>query len=311
MALFNRHLVLLPVVLALISFVLTSLTLFAGHKQGFMEDYAIIRINTSRIGHNLLEKRDVSQPKLLADLQGWLDDKKDGFEDKVRGKINDGVGRLTDKLVSRLHLAQWYSLHIMDACEGTYSPNFTAPGAKVKTTRCTTSDPSNRLNLTRLVDSQLDLGPLHLSLADMGWSDSVQDKIDGLNDALTGLFVVYVLAMGCSGLSMLASMSAFFMPAMGILTLSNMAIGSLGGLSCLIGSIIVTATASKAAKHINSRGVRFGISAERGVKFYTISWVATAFMLTVAAFWLAQYLSTRRHEPAPEMSEKRRAKEEA
>lgn len=47
MALVVRYMVVLPLLLALVSFVLTSLTLFAGHKQGFMEDYAIVRVGSA------------------------------------------------------------------------------------------------------------------------------------------------------------------------------------------------------------------------------------------------------------------------
>ncbi|PFH61040.1 hypothetical protein XA68_18357 [Ophiocordyceps unilateralis] len=298
MAAVNRFLVLLPVTLALVSFVLTSLTLFAGHKPGFMEDSAVIRINTSHIGHNLLDKRDDNRPAILSDLQGWINDKKGDIEDNIRGKINQGVGRLADKVVGKLHLSHWYSMHIMDSCQGSFTPNLTTPDAELKTTSCTTSDPTHRLNLTRLVDGQLNLGPLNLSLADIGWPDSVQDKIDALNDALTGLFVVYVLAMGCSGLSMLAGLGAFFLPGLGALTLVNLVVASLGGLSCFVGSIIVAATASKAVKHINDRGARFGISAERGVKFYTMGWVATGFMFAVTVYWLGQFFAMRRSHAA-------------
>ena len=44
MAQVARFLLLAPLVLALVSFVLTSLILFAGQKEGFMEDYAVVRV---------------------------------------------------------------------------------------------------------------------------------------------------------------------------------------------------------------------------------------------------------------------------
>ena len=47
MAPIARFFILVPLVLALVSFVLTSLVLFAGHKQGFMEDYAVVRVCAS------------------------------------------------------------------------------------------------------------------------------------------------------------------------------------------------------------------------------------------------------------------------
>jgi hypothetical protein len=40
----GRYFVLLPVALATVSFVLSMLGIFAGHKPGFMEDYAVVRV---------------------------------------------------------------------------------------------------------------------------------------------------------------------------------------------------------------------------------------------------------------------------
>lgn len=45
----SRIFVLFPLVLSLATFILTFLALFAGHKDGFMEDYAIARVTTSSI----------------------------------------------------------------------------------------------------------------------------------------------------------------------------------------------------------------------------------------------------------------------
>lgn len=46
-----RFSALLPVVFIAASFVLTFLCLFAGSNKGFMEDYAALTLNTSRIGY--------------------------------------------------------------------------------------------------------------------------------------------------------------------------------------------------------------------------------------------------------------------
>lgn len=45
MANLKRFLILVPLVLSIVSIVLTSLALFAGQKDGFMEDYAIVRVS--------------------------------------------------------------------------------------------------------------------------------------------------------------------------------------------------------------------------------------------------------------------------
>ncbi|KAM4056733.1 SUR7/PalI family protein [Hirsutella rhossiliensis] len=288
MALVIRYIVILPLVLALASFVLTSLTLFAGHKQGFMEDYAIVRLNTSMIGQSILDKatgdKDQSKPKddAFGRLKGWVDGKKND----VKEKLNGVVGNITE----HLGVPDWYSLHIMNACEGQFEPNPTAPNPGLNMTNCTASSPAHRLNLTRMLDHDLGVGPVRVNLADMDWTESLQDKLDILNNALLALFTIYVLAMGFSGLSMLLNVGALLLPAKTAMVLVNLAVASMGGLACIIGSTIITVAGSKAVKHINEKGARVGLSAERGFKFHILGWVATGFMLAVTAFWLVQFL---------------------
>lgn len=55
MAALKRFLVLIPLILSLVAFVLTNLALFAGHQQGFMEDYAVIRVSQVLVA-NYLDK---------------------------------------------------------------------------------------------------------------------------------------------------------------------------------------------------------------------------------------------------------------
>lgn len=45
----GRFFILLPVTLTLVSFVLSMLALFAGQKQGFMEDYAVVRVSAEEL----------------------------------------------------------------------------------------------------------------------------------------------------------------------------------------------------------------------------------------------------------------------
>ncbi|PNY25028.1 Uncharacterized protein TCAP_05033 [Tolypocladium capitatum] len=313
-----RFFVLVPLILALVSFVLTSLTLFAGNKQGFMEDYAVVRLNTSMIGRNLLDKakdggKDAgksgsAKDGLLGDIKNWWDDAKGGAKDQINGI----KGAAADKLAGKLGVSQWYSLHIMDSCEGNWSPNATALEPSLNVTNCTASSPSHRLNLTEMLDHELKVGPLKLNLADLDWPDSIQDKLDVLNDALMALFVVYVLAVGFSGLSMFLNLGAFLLPGKAGLVPLNLVVGTLGGLACIIGTLIVAVAGPKGVREINDKGARVGISAERGIKFYIVSCIATGFMLGVAMFWLAQFLALRRKnkaEPSPGEKEEKEEKE--
>lgn len=53
---------------------------------------------------------------------------------KTLGDIEDDIA---DELASKLGIHEFYSLHVMDACEGYFSPNTTAKGAKLNVTKCT------------------------------------------------------------------------------------------------------------------------------------------------------------------------------
>lgn len=152
--------------------------------------------------------------------------------------------------------------------------------------------PTDRLNLTRILDHELGVGPVRVSLADIK-SESLQDTIDILNNALLALFIIYVLAVGFSGLSTLFCVGALLLPAKTVMVLVNLAVASMGGLACIIGSTIITVAGSKAVASINERGAKVGVSAERGFKFHVIGWIATGFMLAVTAFWLGHFLVLR------------------
>lgn len=58
-------------------------------------------------------------------------------EKGVGSFINGAIGDAADKLASELGIKQWYSMHMLDMCEGTYTPNATATSAQLNVTSCT------------------------------------------------------------------------------------------------------------------------------------------------------------------------------
>ncbi|KYK59486.1 SUR7 protein [Drechmeria coniospora] len=297
MAKLTRIAILVPLVLALVSFVLTSLTLFAGRKQGFMEDYDVVRLNTSMLGHNLIDKvasKDSTDSSggALSGIKNFLNSAKD----EVKDKVNDITNEIAGKLTSKLGVSQWYSLHVMNSCEGNWTPDPTAPDPSLEVTKCSGTSLQNRLNLTELLDSELKVGSLKLSLGDLNWQDSIQDKLDIINDALYAIFIVYVLAMGLSGLSFLLHIAGFLLPDRTIIVLVNFAVASLAALACVIGSILVSVLGSKGVDKLNEKGQNVGLSATRGKKFFILSWIATVFMMFISVFWLVHLVFQRRQK---------------
>lgn len=147
MAILARVVVLIPLLLSIAVVILSALALFAGHKEGFMEDYAIARLNVSRIGYDIIgggdsdeanteEQEDNDEDNSLwDDIKDTWDDAKETLVDEV----NDLIGGVAGDLAETIGISEWYSLHVMDACEGNYSPNSTDENASLNITECTGS----------------------------------------------------------------------------------------------------------------------------------------------------------------------------
>ena len=52
------------------------------------------------------------------------------------GEINDIANDIADHLSAELGIHQFYSLHALSICEGSFSPNATADGATRNVTKC-------------------------------------------------------------------------------------------------------------------------------------------------------------------------------
>ncbi|KAF4435034.1 hypothetical protein FACUT_7475 [Fusarium acutatum] len=293
----SRFFVLLPLVLSMVAFILSMLCLFAGHKEGFMEEYSVARLNTSMIGHNVLDTdSDASSNGNDEDdgFFGKVTDKWNEVKDDVKGKINDITGDVADKLADTIGISEWYSIHVMATCDGQYKPNATSPGAGYNVTNCTNSAPEKRFNLTEMLDKQLEVGPFQLNLADINWPDDIQDSIDLLNTALLVTFVFYVLAVGFSGLAMVASAGAFFLFARRGVNAVNVVLSGLAALVLLIASILVTVAGKKGVNKINDVGDDVGLSASVGNKFLALTWAAAALMIIAAIYWVMHLCLMRR-----------------
>lgn len=105
------------------------------------------------IGHNLLDTSSGEASSSSDDDDdsddSWFDKASDAVKDEwedlkndVKEGINNITGSIADELAETLGISEWYSLHILDACEGYYKPNATSPGAGYNVTNCTDSDPN-------------------------------------------------------------------------------------------------------------------------------------------------------------------------
>ncbi|KAI0141164.1 hypothetical protein F4776DRAFT_551319 [Hypoxylon sp. NC0597] len=290
----SPFMVIIPLILSIAGFVLAMLALFAGtgSQQQALEDYHLIAINMSNFGHDLVPTATSSgsQPTATDDGFGW-DDIQDGLDDiegEITDQLNDIANDIADELAQKLGISQWYSLHVMTACEGNFAPNATSPDAWYNTTNCTAQSPGVHFNLTDVIQREIDAGPLKINATDIPIPSSIQETIDYLNSFLLATFVLYVLGSGFSGLSFLSCIVILTLRRDSIgrgTVIINVALSSLAALSLAIGSAIATAISKKGVSEINSAGDDVGISAVEGTKFMIISWVAFAVMFVALVFW--------------------------
>jgi hypothetical protein len=139
------------------SLVLAILALTAGMRPGFKEDYHIVMLNTSNLGKNLIQTptpgRDDPSPTSCGPLKGVLGklcasataaagSAADSAISDLATVANDAADQITDKL----GIHQWYSLHVMNICQGDFTPNATAVGAGYNVSGCTKPLKSSRFS---------------------------------------------------------------------------------------------------------------------------------------------------------------------
>jgi hypothetical protein len=194
--------------------------------------------------------------------------------DEIEGELDDIIGDVADKLAKELGIKQWYSLHLMDFCEGTYAPNATEKGADLNVTECSNQTAMYHFDLSKVLGEQLEVGPLHLNLSDIDWPADIQKGLNALNVATDAMFV----------------------HGSRLISFGNWGLASISFLAFLIASVIITIIQKKATHIINKYGNEIGVYAYKGVKYLTITWVAVAVMFLASAAWVVEFCIGRRNK---------------
>ncbi|KAI2635376.1 actin cortical patch SUR7/pH-response regulator pali [Xylaria nigripes] len=283
-----------PVLVSFVAFILALIALLAGTgpQQESLEPYHIIAINMSAFGQDLIASQNPSGPKPPKQGEGGLLGSIVGGANEISQDITNGLNSLTDdaadKIIGKLGISEWYSLHIMTTCEGVFSPNVSSSNAWFNMTKCTAPQPGVNLNLSSLVDHEVKAGPFHLNANKIPIPDAVQDAINLVNSALLALLVFYALASGLSGLSFLAGLAVLIFLRKRLtkrIVWANVVVAALGAFILLIGSATVTYLNNKGVPELDHAGKDIGISGIRGSKFIILSWATFGLMLFTSLYW--------------------------
>ncbi|CAG9988243.1 unnamed protein product [Clonostachys byssicola] len=290
MVLLARLAIIVPLVLSTIGLILAALSLSAGHKKGFMEEYALARVNVSRIGYDIIKASDTNK---IHDSGGFLDIIKDLWDDTkhaIIDKLNDLIGGTVDELADKLGISNWYSVHVMNGCQGSFQPNGTVKSASLQTTNCS--------------DSKAGLGPFDIKLPDLGWTDDIQANLNSLNEALLGFFVLYVLGITLCGISILTCLAAFIKPQHKKVVLSAVFTNLIAASVLVAASIIATVMTTKGIERMNRLTRHIGVEIQGGYKFLGLTWTSAVAILLAFMFWGIKYLLIRKGRDSPVASAK-------
>ncbi|KAF1940256.1 hypothetical protein EJ02DRAFT_237446 [Clathrospora elynae] len=289
-----RPTALVPAVCCTAALILAFLCLFAGHKQGFMEDYSLITLNTSLIGQNLLTPSSSDSDSTLSNLLNLIPD---SIANPITNEINDEI----DKIAAKLGIEDFYSAHMLNYCFGQYTPN-EKPNATLKVedihknvTGCAKSRAMYKFDPTRIVEDALNKSTgIDVTLQDLEWPQELQDGIQALNALMVAMFVLYVVAICLIFVALLAAI--FAVVTSGRLSAClNFLIATLAFLAIGLASALVTAVVVKGTNIINKYGNDIGVAARRGGKFMALTWAATALMLIVLLVWVVELFMGRKH----------------
>lgn len=288
-----RFSAILPVLLGLAAFILSLLCIFAGSKSGFMEDYAIVTLNTSQIGQSLL---NASESTTSSNPFGNLIN---NITNNIDGKINAELG----SLARQIGVHDWYSVHILDFCEGYYTPtsvsNATVSSSDIdkNITHCSNKTAFFHFNPTHTLQNELNKSGVSLNLTkDLDWPTKDIDKgVSALRVAQKAAFILYCIAAGLLLLAALASIAGIFLTGR-LFALVNIFLSALAFLAILLASAITTVVAGKAAHVINKYGKAVGVSANKGNRFLVLTWVAMGLAGVNVLVWTWEcVLGRRRH----------------
>jgi hypothetical protein len=105
---------------------------------------------------------------------------------------------LSSSSATNLGIHQWYSMHILNYCEGYWAPSAASPNSYKNITYCAARTSMYDFNLTTILTHELVKGGSCVTLSELNWPTSIQNGIDGLRSEMDVAFVFYCISITLS-----------------------------------------------------------------------------------------------------------------
>ena len=139
---------------------------------------------------------------ILGSLEGELQDLENDLKNDLKGAIHD--------LAQALGIHDFYSVHLLDYCEGYYEPGPLANATETpwkNVTSCSNGTSFFVFDPQQILQSQLNSS---ITLDQLKFPDEVQQTIQTVETAVKAMFVLYCIGIACSALAFLGAIIAFF-----------------------------------------------------------------------------------------------------
>lgn len=227
------------------------------------------------------------------------------YLDNVTNSIESDINSDVASIAKELGLHDFYSAHILDYCEGYYTPgpvpNATLSKSKIhnNVTSCSNKTAMYNFNPQNTLQKELNnSGHSNIDLNDLDWPSDINKGLHALKIAQEAMFVLYCIGIGFIAVALLLGLLALFFDGR-LSAFINVLVDWLAFLAIGLASAIATAIIDKSAHTINKYGNDVGIAANKGTKFLILTWVATAVMLVASFVWCFDCIVGRKQHKRP------------
>jgi hypothetical protein len=270
-----------PLLFTLVAFILTLLCIFAGSKPGYVANGDMLTLNTSMLGHTTLNTSKTSSSLI------------NSIASTIKGDINDVITTVTKDL----GIHDFYSAHVMNYCEGYYTPTAFAnttvqPSQNI--TKCSNQTRMFHFDPAAVIQSELKPG---VNLTSLKWPSAIEDGIHAIEVASKVMFVLYCMAAATAGVAFLGAIAGFLTGAK-LIALANTLLCLIGFMASMVASAISTAIINNVVSTFNKHGNDIGIYAYKGMTFIGMTWAATILIILSAVAWIFESLLHKRRAAA-------------
>ncbi|OKL57064.1 hypothetical protein UA08_07615 [Talaromyces atroroseus] len=232
-------------VFALISFILSSLCLFAGTQDSIMQNSSVMMLKLNQfMGRQL----DTSASEPISAL--------------TQAATNSQNTTAAD-----LGLKDFYAIHVLTYCEG----NFKDSGNHaMEVTSCSRRRAPFAFNPEKVFSTEFNAG---FNISDINWPDTISDDFDVMAMTTKAMSVLYIIGMAATGIAFL--MEILLTQAGGKPSMFAHLFFTVLSFVCLgVSSSVASVIAVQFVHLINRHGEDYGIVAKGGSSFLGMTWSA-------------------------------------